>query len=265
MPGRTRVLSLSYSRAIRRTAFLAWPWPNAKRTIRMLKELFRSPVGKKVTTGVTGLGLAVFVLVHMTGNLSLFAGADEYNAYAHFLTGLGPLFYAIELGLLAFFVFHIVLGINIWMGKRRARPVGYDVTRTAGAPSRQTAASRSMILTGVILGVFLVIHLWSFKFGPGGPGNADAAYLTTVDGIEMRDMAKLVHEKFSSPLYAFGYTAVMLLLIVHLRHGIWSAFQSLGAMKPSLAGLVYVLGALIGAGIGFGFIVAPLAIYFNLL
>ena len=122
-----------------------------------------------------------------------------------------------------------------------------------------------MAITGIILLVFLVIHLWSFKFGPGGPGNPDPAYVTTVDGVEMRDLAKLVYEKFSHASYAFGYTAVMLLLALHLRHGIWSAFQSLGAMRPSLKGTVYVAGAVLGLLIAVGFIAAPLAIYFGLI
>ncbi|NNE70666.1 MAG: succinate dehydrogenase cytochrome b subunit [Rhodothermales bacterium] len=232
----------------------------------MLKKLIGSPVGKKLVTGVTGLGLVAFVLLHMVGNLALLSGDQPYNEYAHFLTGLGPLFYAVELGLVAFFLFHIVTGIKIWIGKRNARPVGYDRYQTAGGPSRQTLASRSMIITGLILMVFLVFHVISFKFGPGGPGNADAAYVVAYDGAEpIRDLAKLVREKFSTPLYTFGYTAIMLLLILHLRHGVWSAMQSLGATKPSLTPAIYSVGGLLGAGIGIGFIFVPLAIYFNLI
>ena len=233
----------------------------------MLKKLFQSPVLKKVLTGVTGLGLAGFVLMHMTGNLSLLSSDQAYNEYAQFLThDLGPVFYLIEAGLAAFFLFHIVAGINIWLGKRRARPVGYDTYRSAGAPSRQSSASRSMILTGLVLMVFLAFHLYSFKFGPGGPGNANSAYLVSYgDGEPIRDLAKLVREKFSHAGYAFGYTAVMMLLILHLRHGVWSALQSLGAMKPSLSGPIYVTGALLGAAIGIGFVFVPLAVYFNLI
>ncbi|PIQ63429.1 MAG: succinate dehydrogenase [Bacteroidetes bacterium CG12_big_fil_rev_8_21_14_0_65_60_17] len=222
-----------------------------------------SPILKKVVTGVTGLGLTLFVLGHMIGNLTMFSGPDAYNQYAHFLVSLGPLFYAVEIGLLAFFVFHIITGIRIAMGNRRARRSRYAVRRTAGGPSRQTVASRSMIITGLLLMAFLVIHLLSFKFGPGGPGNANAAYFTTVDGVGMRDLAKLVHEKFQTPWYTFGYTIIMLLLMLHLRHGVWSALQSLGAMRPSLTPVVYTIGGLLGAGIAAGFIVMPLAIYFG--
>lgn len=229
----------------------------------MPQNFFRSPIGKKLITGITGLGLVLFVLVHMTGNLTLLTGNDEaYNEYAHFLMSLGPLLYVIEAGLVAFFVFHIVSGISIWLGKRKARPSRYSVYQSAGSPSRQSLSSRSMIVTGIILMVFLVIHIATFKFGPGGPGNPDPAYLAD-SGI--RDLAKLVREKFANPLYAFGYTAVMLLLILHLRHGVWSALQSLGAMKPRFSSAVYLIGGLLGAGIGLGFLAVPLALYFNLI
>lgn len=228
------------------------------------RALITSPVGKKLLTGITGLGLTFFVLVHMTGNLALlFSGADAYNAYSHFLMSLGPILYAIEGGLLLFFLLHAGLGINIFSSKLQARPERYERYQSAGKPSMQSTSSRSMIVTGIILLGFLIIHLISFKFGPGGPGSESADYLTTVNGVEMRDLAKLVLERFQSPLYTFGYVAVMLLLGVHLRHGIWSAFQSLGATNPRLTPVIYLVGGLVGLAIALGFIVLPLWIYFG--
>jgi succinate dehydrogenase / fumarate reductase cytochrome b subunit len=228
------------------------------------QSFIKSPVGKKILTGITGLGLVIFVIEHMSGNLILMLeGSDAYNAYAHFLESLGPILYLLELGLLAFFVFHIVLGINIWLGKRRARTQRYVKYRSAGKPSLQSPSSRSMIITGGILLVFLVVHLISFKFGPGGPLHADPAYVTTVKGEVMRDLSKLVFEKFHHPAYAFGYPIVMLLLAVHLRHGIWSAFQSLGATNPRLTPVLYAVGGLLGLLIALGFLVLPLWIYFG--
>jgi succinate dehydrogenase / fumarate reductase cytochrome b subunit len=228
---------------------------------KKLLAAFQSPIGKKITTGITGLGLTIFVIIHMTGNLSYFSSdAQAYNKYSHFLTeGLGALFYLIEIGLLAFFVFHIITGIQIYLGKRRARNVGYDTYRSSGKPSMQTLSSRTMIVTGLILLVFLVIHLWSFKYGPG----IDEGYVVTVDGEPIRDLKRLMAEKFQEPLYAFGYPFVMLLLGFHLRHGIWSAFQSLGAMNPRLTPLVYGIGGLLAVLIAVGFLVLPLYIFFS--
>ena len=135
---------------------------------KTLIAAFRSPVGKKVLTGLTGLGLTVFVLIHMLGNLSYLSGdPNAYNNYADTLLSLGPVLYLIELGLVAFFVIHIVIGINIYLRKRKARDIGYQKYQRVGRPSMQTISSRTMILTGVIVLVFLVIHLISFKYGPG--------------------------------------------------------------------------------------------------
>jgi succinate dehydrogenase / fumarate reductase, cytochrome b subunit len=220
-----------------------------------IRSLFSSPVGKKVLTGITGLGLTLFVLMHVSGNLSYFKSSDAYNAYSHFLLSLGPLLYAVELGLVAFFVIHAVLGIRIYLGKRRARPQGYKAYASKGKPSMQTLSSRSMIVTGILLLLFLVIHIKTFKYG--------TYYETVVDGVPMRDIARLLTETFQSPLYTFGYVAIMLLLGVHLRHGFWSAFQSLGAMNPRLTPVVYGLGVVIAFLIAFGFLVLPLWIFFS--
>jgi succinate dehydrogenase / fumarate reductase cytochrome b subunit len=225
-----------------------------------LKSFPSSPIGRKILTGITGLGLTVFVLVHMFGNLTFFSPDEQaYNAYAHKLISLGPLLWAIEIGLLAFFVVHIVLGVKIYVGKKAARPVDYAEYKSVGGPSKQSAASRTMIVTGVILGLFLVFHLLSFKYGP----SIDDGYVTMLHGEEARDLRRLMVEKFQQPLYAFGYPLVMLLLGFHLRHGVWSALQSLGAMKPSWSPFFYSLAAVIGALIAVGFLVLPLWVYFG--
>lgn len=217
-----------------------------------------SPVGRKVLTGVTGLAWVLFVLVHMAGNLGYFGGGDAYNLYSDLLLSTGPLLLAIEAVLLVALVIHVVLGISIYARKRRARKNGYDTYRSAGRPSLQTPSSRSMIFTGIVLLVFLVIHLGTFKFGPG----ISEGYVVTVGGEQIRDLSRLVTEKFQSPLYAFGYTAVMVLLGFHLRHGVWSAFQSLGTMSKRLTPLVYAIGTVLAIGIALGFLILPLYIYF---
>ncbi|NET36044.1 MAG: succinate dehydrogenase cytochrome b subunit [Cyanothece sp. SIO1E1] len=217
---------------------------------------YSSPIGKKIITGVTGLGLVAFVLLHMTGNLLLFASADAYNQYAHFLLSLGPLLYFVELVLLVSFVFHATLGIQMYFGNRQARPIGYTDYATAGWPSLQSMSSRTMILSGLVLLGFLIIHLLSFKYG--------TYYYTTIDGVEMRDLARLVVEKFQHPIYTFGYVVVMLLLGFHLRHGIWSGLQSLGAMSPQFTPVIYGFGLILAVLIAVGFLVLPVAIFFGL-
>lgn len=212
--------------------------------------LSRSPVGKKLLTGITGLGLATFVLVHMAGNLTLFFSATAYNQLAQRIESFGPLLYLVELILMLLVAVHAVIGIGIYRGKRQARLSAYSVYESGGAPSRQTIASRSMIFSGLLLGAFLVGHLATFKFGPVYP----------LPGTGDRDLARLVFETFHRPVYTATYVVVLSFLGLHLRHGIWSALQSLGiATKPG----VFAASAVMGGAIALGFIGLPLAIYFG--
>lgn len=219
-------------------------------------QFYFSPIGKKLITGVTGLGLATFVLVHMVGNLLLFAGHDAYNAYAYHLESLGPLLWTVEGILTAVFVIHAIAGIHIYWGKRRARPEAYATYRSKGEPSLQSFSSRTMIMTGTVLATFLVVHLLNFKLG--------YRYTTMLDGEVVRDLARLVIEKFQQPVYALSYSGVMVLLGLHLRHGIWSALQSLGTMATPVRLSLYGLSLGLGVAIAAGFIALPLAIYLHL-
>lgn len=227
---------------------------------KALLSALGSPVGRKVLTGVTGLALVLYVIVHMMGNLS-YLSADEnaYNLYAQALADFGPLLYVAEIGLAAFIVIHVVIGVSIYLRKRRARQVAYSKYKSAGRPSRLSTSSKTMIFTGIVLLVFLVIHLKSFKFGPG----VSEGYVVEIDGRQVRDLKRLMTEKFAEPLYAFGYVGVMVLLGFHMRHGFWSALQSLGLMNPRLTPLVYTLGAILAVAVAAGFIGVPLYIYFS--
>lgn len=220
-------------------------------------NFYTSPVGKKIITGITGLGLTLFVLVHMVGNLTLFAGSKAYNQLAHFIDSLGILLYLIELILLAIAIFHAVVGITIRLNTLKARPVAYSQLKSVGTPSKQSISSRSMLITGMVLLGFLALHLATFKFG--------VYYSTMINGVEMRDLSSLVIEKFHNPVYAFGYAGVMILLALHLRHGIWSAWQSIGVLNSKISPVVYAIALILAILIALGFIALPLAIYFNLL
>ena len=220
-----------------------------------LINFYTSPIGKKIITGVTGLGLTLFVLVHMTDNLVLFTSASAYNQLGHFINSWGILLYIIEFTLLALVIFHAAIAIWIRLSSQQARPVSYNQLNSAGKPSKQSLSSRTMLITGLVLLVFLVLHLSTFKFG--------TYYSTTVNGVEMRDLARLVIEKFQHPFYAFGYVGVMLLLGLHLRHGIWSGLQSLGAMNAKLSPIVYAIALILAILIAVGFLILPLAIYFG--
>ncbi len=222
-----------------------------------LVNFYTSPIGKKIITGITGLGLSLFVLVHMAGNLTLLASSKAYNQLAHLIESLGILLYLVEFTLLALVVFHVVVGITIRLNSQQARPIGYSQLKSAGEPSKQSLSSRTMMITGSVLLVFLVLHLSTFKFG--------VYYSTVINGVEMRDLASLVREKFHDPIYAFGYSAVMIMLAVHLRHGIWSAWQSIGVLNSKISPTVYAIALILAVLMAIGFLILPLAIYFGVI
>lgn len=218
-----------------------------------------SPVGRKLLTGLTGIVWGLFLIVHLVGNLGYFTPGDAFNLYSDFLLSTGPVIYTLEALLAVTFLLHAYLGIRIYLGKKRARAHSYAVYRTAGRPSLQSPSSRTMIFTGVVLFFFLIIHLISFKYGPSiGQG-----YSVMVDQSEIRDLKRLVTERFQDPLYAFGYPAVMILLGFHLRHGAWSALQSLGAMNARMTPIVYTAGTIFAILLAAGFVFIPLWIYFT--
>ena len=213
----------------------------------------QSSVGKKILNGLTGLALIGFVVGHLAGNLTLFVGGDAFNAYTQSLQSLGGLLVVVEIGLTALFALHAISAIAVWRDKKKARHTHNTRMATKGSPSKQSLASRTMIVTGTVLLVFLVVHIWQFRFGP--------VYLTKLDGVEVRDLYRLVVETFQSPFWTAAYMAVMILLGFHLRHGTWSAFQSLGLLDARIRPFAYSAAAAVAVAIGFGFFILPLYLF----
>jgi succinate dehydrogenase / fumarate reductase cytochrome b subunit len=217
-----------------------------------------SQVGRKLLTGITGVLLVLFVIGHLSGNLSLLSSdPNVFNKYSAFLHGFGSLLYVVEIGLALVILIHAYIGIAISMRKRQARKQGYEVQRSKGGPSKQSISSRTMIFTGLILLIFLVIHLKQFRFGPG----IHEGYSTMADGKELYDLHKLTAETFQNIGWVIVYVGVMILLGFHLRHGIWSALQSLGAMRPKYTPVIYSLALILGILLAVGFLILPIWLY----
>lgn len=220
----------------------------------LLKAL-KSQVGRKILTGITGIGLIIFIIAHLLGNLTLFGDAQAFNEYTYTLENLGWILYVLEAGLVVAFLLHAYLGVSIWLKRRKARPEGYNTYNSKGGPSHQTWASKSMIFTGIVLFIFLITHLSTFKFG--------ATETIMLNGHEARDLKTLVIDTFQNPIYAFGYTAVMILLGFHLGHGFWSAFTSLSMKHNQYSALIYTVGVVFAVLMAVGFLFIPLYIYFT--
>lgn len=215
----------------------------------------KSQVGRKIATAITGFGLVLFIIVHLLGNLSYFLGPDAINTYSYTLHQMMPLLWLVRLGLLSFFLYHVWLGVSIWLGSRKARPEKYKIYATRGGISRQTWSSSSMIFTGILLFLFLITHLKTFAFYD--------FQTTIIDGVPMNDVHARLTEVFQAPIYTIYYVIIMILLGMHLRHGVWSAFQSLGWMSVRSNPLIYQAAFVFALLIAIGFIGLPLSICFG--
>jgi succinate dehydrogenase / fumarate reductase cytochrome b subunit len=212
-------------------------------------RVFSTSVGTKLLIALTGLFLVAYLVVHIAGNLMVFLGRDLFNEYSHTLTS-NPIVVVIEVVLVIGFVIHIFKAVGMFLANRRARPVGYHVKRSPGAPSRKSLASSTMILTGVWLLVFVILHVQAFRFGLD---------YQTPEGI--RDLYRVEMEIFSSPLTAAFYVLTMVLVGSHLWHGFSSAFQSLGADSPRWTPRLLMAGRALAVLIAGGFIVIAVWAY----
>lgn len=213
---------------------------------------FSSSVAEKFLIALTGLALFLYLLVHLAGNALLFLGPETFNGYAHMLI-TNPLVIPAEIGLAAIFVIHVYKTAVMWWRNRAARPDAYVRRRWAGGPSRKSLASTTMIYTGVITAVFVVLHVRAFK---------DGTYYQ-VEGEEARDLYRLVIEFFQSPLNVVFYELCLVLLGFHLWHGFSSAVESLGADEPRYTPRMLLLGKILAVLIAGGFVAIPLWVYFG--
>lgn len=209
-------------------------------------------IGKKYLMGITGLVWAGFVFGHMAGNFLMFVSADAYNAYGHALTS-GNLIYVIEAVLIASLLVHVFLAVNLTLENRAARGTRYAVrSKTA---KRESLASRTMAIQGSIILAFIILHIVTFKFG--------TVYQTTVNGVVMRDLHRLLIEVFQQPGYVIGYLIALVLLGFHLSHGFGSIFQSLGLKNKRSEKLINKASLIYGIVVAGGFLVQPIYIFLN--
>ncbi len=184
-----------------------------------MTAFLRSALGKKFMMAVSGIALFGFVLTHMLGNLKLYQGAEKINAYAEFLREMGtPLLphegalWILRAGLLAAVLIHIVSAYQLTRMNQKARPIGYGQRSTIDA----TYASRTMRWGGVILLFFILYHLAHLTFG-------------TVHGDFVHgDVYSNIVSGFSVWWVSAIYLVAQLALGLHLYHGLWSLFQTLG-------------------------------------
>jgi succinate dehydrogenase / fumarate reductase cytochrome b subunit len=189
-------------------------------TMNWFTDTLSTSIGKKLMMALTGLAFCGFLATHLAGNLTLYIGREAFLGYAEHLHSFGPLLLVAEWGLLLLAIIHVATGMTLFYQNWRSRPTGYAVKRSAGG---RTIGSRTMPYTGILLLLFIILHLLNFHF---------------VD-------------KTGTNIYIIA----MIVAAIHVSHGLWSAFQTLGVNHPKytpfLWGLSIVFSVIIGIGFGF--------------
>ena len=196
---------------------------------------------------VTGLLLCGFLISHLVGNFLLFVGPDAFNKYSHLLVS-NPLIYLAEVILGVLFLSHILMAFKLTYENKKARPEAYYMRKNSGRGS--TLASSTMPYTGVVALIFLVNHIIGLKFG--------THYDTVVGGIQMRDIYRTTFEYFQDPIHVALYIVAMVALGLHVSHGFWSAFQSLGMNHPKYMPKIQCFSKIYGLIVTIGFSSLPL-------
>lgn len=224
--------------------------------MRKALTLYRTSVGKKVLMGLSGALLTGFVLAHMVGNLKMFQGPEAMDGYAVFLKTAGypllpeyGLLWIARIVLLGAVGIHALAAFQLWRQSRAARPAGYrkEVSQVF------SYASRTMRWGGVIILLFVVFHIMHFTVGSAHPEFVyGSVYRNVVIGFQ------------SLPVALFYLLAVGSLAL-HLYHGLWSVFTTLGVQNPKVEGIRRPLAAGISLALFVGFASVPVAVLAGLL
>ena len=216
-----------------------------------------SSLGKKVVMALTGLFLILFLAVHLVGNLQLMMddGGDAFNVYAYFMTH-NPLIKTVSYLLYAFIVIHSVQGVMLYRQNRKARGnIKYDVKHVRG----KERASRSMTWLGIIIFVFIVIHMYQFWFQM----HWGELRMVSVPGVDhqVKDLYSLVALSYTNLGFVVFYVISMFVVGYHLWHGFWSSFQTLGLNHKKYTPLIKTIGALYAVVVPALFALIPIYMY----
>lgn len=215
-----------------------------------LALFWESTIGKKATMALSGLLLFAYVLAHLLGNLQIYKGGDAIDAYARFLHSSTGLLWAARVVLAVAVSAHAVAGVQLWLLRRAARPVQYRARENIQA----TAASRTMLVTGLTLAAFVVYHVLDLTVGLAHVGPF----------VDLVPSANVV-TGFSHACTSSLYVVAMIALGFHLWHGVYAAFGSLGLTHPRYTDGVKRLAAVFAVLVVLGNVSFPVAVLTGLL
>jgi succinate dehydrogenase / fumarate reductase cytochrome b subunit len=223
---------------------------------RTPKAAKTSSVFKKIVMAVSGIILVLYLIAHVVGNLKAFSGRDAFNSYSGWIRTVGnpavpgaTTLWAIRIVLLVAVLAHIWAAVSLWRQAKRARPQSY-VTKKSVA---QSYASRTMRWGGVIVLAFIIYHILDLTTGTVNP-----------EGFQSTPYDRLV-ASFSNPFVTAFYAVAVILLGMHLRHGIWSATQTLGQSNRRREKTVSLFAVVFSTVLTLGFLVVPFSVLFGLI
>jgi len=226
-----------------------------------VREFWDSSIGKKVVVATTGVVLALYVVLHMLGNLKSFQGTGDgdpaIDQYAHFLRTVGSpalphngALWIVRIVLIAALVFHVLGITQLYKRNRAARPAGYrEVPRL-----QRSLSSRTMMLTGIVLLAFIVFHILQFT-----------TRTIQVTPIREGTVYANVYDAFQKWYFVLFYVAAVAALAFHMRHAIWSVFQTMGWDKPNRNATFRRFATTLAVAVGIGFAAVPIAVYTDIL
>lgn len=223
------------------SAAIASPHPNH------VPSFWQSTNGKKAVMAVTGAILFLFVVGHLLGNLQIFESRERLNAYSHFLKSLGELLWIARGVLIICVALHIVATVQLALRNRKARPIAYAKKK----PVNSSYADRTMYWSGPIILAFVIFHLLEFTAGTLHPGAAT---------FSVQDVYYNIVSGFRTWWVSAWYIFSMILLGLHLRHGIWSMFQSVGLNHPRYTQALKQAALWVAILITLGYISIPLCV-----
>lgn len=209
---------------------------------------FNSSIGKKFFMGLTGISLILFLKFHLVNNLSLFGGPEVFNTVVKNLESLKPIVRVIEVILALIFLIHIFNGLRLWLENKKARPQKYAVN---GSSKNTTVYSRTMVQTGTIVFIFLIVHLRTFWMSFNNIG---------MNSITDHKYYEFVADSFADPIYSGFYVIAMTLLGFHLNHGFQSLFQTFGWTHKKYTPIINIIGTIYSIFVATAFAIIP--IYF---
>jgi len=207
-------------------------------------DFWDSPIGKKTVMAVTGMILFGFVLVHMAGNLQVFLGREKFDAYGRLLRVEPALLWFARGVLLLAVILHIVASIQLTALNQKSRPIGYKKSTAIDS----SYASRTMMWSGPIIAAFIVYHILHFTLGTVHPDfHEGQVYDNVIAGFRVIPVS-------------IAYIVSMILLGMHLNHGLWSMFQSIGVTNPRYSAALRRFANIFSILIVAGFISIPIAV-----